>query len=258
MVEAYNAELARWRRSKQRGDINAFLRVDPRVLKWIVETKQCLLRDVEATYDEGFIRPALYRPFTTTYAYVDKLFISRLYQLRRILPDEEASAENRLIVATCHSQTPFSVQATNLLPCVDVGGRPSMCFPLYRYDDGGVRPENVTDFALEHFRERYADGAITKWAIFYYVSAILHHGEYRERYGANLKRELPRIPCAGDFWRFSKAGKQLMDLHVGWESQPVYELRHVETPRRVAGLASVPDESDQGSRRDPLQSVLAH
>ena len=41
---------------------------------------------------------------------------------------------------------------------------------------------------------RYADRSITKWDIFHYVYAVLHHPEYRERYAANLRRELPRIP----------------------------------------------------------------
>ena len=36
--------------------------------------------------------------------------------------------------------------------------------------------------------------SITKWDIFHYVYAVLHHPEYRERYAANLRRELPRIP----------------------------------------------------------------
>jgi predicted helicase len=30
--------------------------------------------------------------------------------------------------------------------------------------------------------------------IFHYTYALLHHPHYRDRYAANLKRELPRIP----------------------------------------------------------------
>lgn len=59
------------------------------------------------------------------------------------------------------------------------------------------RRENVTDWALELFREHYGDKKIAKWDIFYYVYAVLHHPEYRERYAENLKRELPRIPLVG-------------------------------------------------------------
>jgi predicted helicase len=58
------------------------------------------------------------------------------------------------------------------------------------------RRENITDWALEQFRARYHDPSITKWDIFHYIYAVLHHPEYRERYAANLRRELPRVPFA--------------------------------------------------------------
>jgi predicted helicase len=63
-------------------------------------------------------------------------------------------------------------------------------------EDGTHRRENITDWALEQFRVRYGDRSITKWDIFHYIYAVLHHPEYRERYAANLRRELPRIPFA--------------------------------------------------------------
>jgi hypothetical protein len=47
---------------------------------------------------------------------------------------------------------------------------------------------------LEQFRARYGDRSITKWDIFHCIYAVLHHPEYRQRYAANLRRELPRIP----------------------------------------------------------------
>jgi len=62
---------------------------------------------------------------------------------------------------------------------------------------GSNRRENITDWALREFRTHYSDPNITKWDIFHYVYAVLHHPEYRERYAANLKRELPRIPFVG-------------------------------------------------------------
>jgi Type ISP C-terminal specificity domain len=39
--------------------------------------------------------------------------------------------------------------------------------------------------ALEQFRVRYCDRSITKWGIFHYIYAVLHHSEYRQRYAAN-------------------------------------------------------------------------
>jgi predicted helicase len=62
--------------------------------------------------------------------------------------------------------------------------------------EGAVRSA-FQPWALEQFRSHYADPSITKWDIFHYVYAVIHHPEYRHRYAANLRRELPRIPFIG-------------------------------------------------------------
>ena len=106
------------------------------------------------------------------------------------------------------------------------------CFPFYIYDEGGTnRRENITDWALTEFRSHYNDDTITKWDIFHYNYGFLHHPDYREKYEANLKRDLPHIPFATDFWGFAEAGARLADLHVTYESQPEYDkLKFVQTP----------------------------
>ena len=73
-----------------------------------------------------------------------------------------------------------------------------------------------------------ATANITKWDIFHYVYAMLHHPEYRERYAANLKRELPRIPFAPDFRSLARTGKRLTEMHVNYEQQPEFPLERVE------------------------------
>ena len=110
----------------------------------------------------------------------------------------------------------------------------SQCFPFYTYDeDGSNRRENITDWALDRFRAHYGDDTITKWdMIFHYVYGLLHHPTYRDRYQANLKRDLPRIPFAPDFRAFAEAGARLATIHVGYEEQPEYRLRKAETPEK--------------------------
>jgi predicted helicase len=103
--------------------------------------------------------------------------------------------------------------------------------PFYTYaEDGTDRQENITDWAVKQFRAHYEDHSITKWDIFHYVYALLHHPLYRERYAANLKRELPRIPFTGDFKGFAEIGKRLAEIHVDYEEQPEYPLEKIETP----------------------------
>jgi predicted helicase len=64
------------------------------------------------------------------------------------------------------------------------------------------------------------------------VYAVLHHPEYRVRYAANLRRELPRIPLIGEdartFRAFSEIGRKLADLHVNYEDASEYKLKRVE------------------------------
>ena len=84
------------------------------------------------------------------------------------------------------------------------------------------------DSAVAQFREHYSDDSIGKEDVFYYIYALLHHPSYRERYSANLKRELPRIPIAPDFVAFATAGRKLAQLHVGYESLDPWPLRAIE------------------------------
>jgi predicted helicase len=123
----------------------------------------------------------------------------------------------------------FALVANRISDQLPQGG--SQCFPFYTYnEDGTNRRENITDWALEQFRTHYKNKAITKWDIFHYVYALLHHPLYRERYAANLKRELPRIPFAPEFKAFAEIGKRLAEIHVGYEQQPEYPLERIEAP----------------------------
>lgn len=90
-----------------------------------------------------------------------------------------------------------------------------------------VRRDAITDAGLVHFQSVYPGEAISKQDLFFYVYGILHSPDYRERYADNLNKELPRIPrvrTAADFWAFSKAGRELGDLHVNYETVEPYPL----------------------------------
>ena len=97
------------------------------------------------------------------------------------------------------------------------------------FEIGGYRRrDNITDATLKAFREHYHDQRspkgeqIDKEAIFFYVYALLHHPEYRERYQADLKKMLPRIPKVQDFWSYANIGRELAELHVNYEQLEPY------------------------------------
>lgn len=88
--------------------------------------------------------------------------------------------------------------------------------------DGYRRVDNVTDATLASYREHYGDAGITKEDIFFYVYALLHHPEYRERYEDDLKKMLPHIPRAAGFHTYANVGRELADLHVNYEQVEPY------------------------------------
>ncbi|WP_292929444.1 type ISP restriction/modification enzyme [Nitrosomonas sp.] len=94
-----------------------------------------------------------------------------------------------------------------------------------RKNGGYVRRDAITDAGLAHFQQAYPHETIGKEDIFYYVYGLLHSKDYRSRYADNLSKELPRMPCvktAADFWAFSKAGRALAELHLNYETVPMY------------------------------------
>ncbi|MDO8473400.1 MAG: type ISP restriction/modification enzyme, partial [Dehalococcoidia bacterium] len=84
--------------------------------------------------------------------------------------------------------------------------------------DGYARHDAITDWSLSEFRNHYQDKSISKEDVFYYVYGLLHSPQYREKYESSLKKMLPRIPFAADFHGFSKAGRSLAKLHLGYET----------------------------------------
>ena len=231
-VDEYNSEVDRFRRSGAGAEVDNFVRYDR--IKWSRDLKKDLERGRYAEFDIGKLRTCLYRPFCVRTLFFDRILNEEIYGFDRISPTHEAHEENSLIALTnLGSEKPFMVLAARGMADVHVvgAGAASQCFPFYVYDeDGSNRRENITDWALKQFQDHYADAKIDKWSIFHYVYGVLHHPGYREKFADNLKRELPRIPFAPDFWAFAGAGKKLATLHLDYEKLTPWELEFVETP----------------------------
>ncbi len=224
MMDFYNAEVARWQRRTALGaNLNTFVSDDGTQIKWTDRLKTALKRGELVEFSSEKVRNHLYRPFTKSNLYFDRVMNQRVYVMPSIFPVPETENENRAIcVSGIGSGKPFQTLMADLLPSVDILEK-TQCFPFYTYaEDGTNRRENITDWALAAFRAHYADARITKWDIFNYTYGLLHHPDYREAYADNLKLDLPHVPFAPDFWGFANAGAQLAELHVNYESQPEY------------------------------------
>lgn len=184
-------------------------------------------------------RVALYRPFMRVNSYFDDDLNQERYQLPRFFPTP--SHRNLVIcVSGIGASKDFSALITDCIPDLQLQFN-GQCFPLYWYDDSMaditdlfsaqqsdadryVRRDGVTDWILSTARKQYGS-RVTKEDIFYYVYGILHAPDYRTTFAADLKKSLPRLPLVespDDFWAFSRAGRSLAEIHLGYEHVEPY------------------------------------
>jgi predicted helicase len=66
------------------------------------------------------------------------------------------------------------------------------------------------------------------------VYAILHDPLFREKYALDLKRSFPHIPLYPEFWQWAEWGKQLIELHLRYESIAAYKFKRRDVPDQKA------------------------
>ena len=224
-IQAYQSTLDRVKRQQSMSVEEVIDTQDIRI-KWTRQLKASLRRRADTVANDAKFRSVLYRPFAKQCLYFDPFWNEEQYKQPQWFPNDHT--ENTVIAVTdSGSEKPFMALAAALVCDLHFtgAGTGAQCFPFYTHDaDGSNRQENVTDWALGNFRQQYKDEQISKRDIFHYVYAVLHHPQYRKRYAANLRRDLPRIPFVKDFWGFAKSGKRLAELHVNYEQQPEFPL----------------------------------
>jgi predicted helicase len=180
----------------------------PDRIKWSRDLKQDALRGKVASFENDKIRRAVYRPFSKRWLFLDRILNEEVYQW--------PSISGRVIWMKTGADWPFFALMSDVI-CDRLPQGGSQCFPL----------AHLKDSAVAQLRHHYADNSITKEDVFHYIYALLHHPGYRERYAANLKRGLPRIPFAPSFAAFSTAGRELARLHVKYESLDPWPLKEI-------------------------------
>lgn len=228
--------------------VAAFLAANPeatdeREIKWSSSLQQSLGRGLSVDFDSDRIRMATYRPFNSQWVYFDKAMNHRRGELATIFPTPQHTNFGFYQVGN-GSAVPFSAIMIKAMPDLHVTGAGStgQFFPRWTYeqadddgtldfggdvDDSGYRRvDNITDEILSLYRGAVGN-QVDKDGIFYYVYGILHDPGYRNRYAADLKKMLPHIPTPDTLDRFQHVadiGRQLADLHVGYEEVEPYPL----------------------------------
>ncbi|OMC22242.1 DEAD/DEAH box helicase [Mycobacterium colombiense] len=261
LIVNYNAQIAQFseyceRQAIKRPDekaVTAYLvkypsAADEHSIKWSSSLKQHLARGVRIAFDSSSVRVGLYRPFDTEHVYFDARLNHRCGELASMFPTPHHKNVGFYVVGA-GSDVPFSALMLAHLPNLHVTGAGSggQFFPRWTYEKaqasegeldyvstdsasvdehGYRRTDNITDGILRLYRAAIGN-RITKDDIFHYAYALLHEPKYRERYAADLKKMLPRIPTPETRDRFGQlvdAGRKLADLHIGYEAVEPYPL----------------------------------
>ena len=208
-------------------------------IKWTSDLLKLVQKKRISIGDSLKFVKTLYRPYTKHWYFDDADWSWTRHLMPSYFP--EINVENVLIcvsgVGARSGFTALIADSITNLHTVDTG----QCFPLYVYEKGEsvgglfdqgaeaskyARRDAVTDEGLQYFLDAYPGEQISKEDIFFYVYGLLHSQEYRDRYADNLSKELPRIPrvkTPEGFWGFSKAGRELAEWHLNYETIEPYK-----------------------------------
>lgn len=223
MIDYYNSELDRY--TKEGGGINPskFVRNDSHKIIWGELTNR-IARGERLMFKPEALCVANYRPFVPQWFYYDKPLIQRTYQMVNFFPTPDA--KNLVICVSAASATKdFSCIITDKIPDLHFLGD-TQCFPLYYYvqaagsglfgGEGGLeRRDGVSDYAVRVLGERGIRAE--KEEIFYAIYGALHERGWRERYGDDLRKSLPRLDLARtreEFERLRDRGRRMAELHL--------------------------------------------
>ncbi|MDA5111089.1 N-6 DNA methylase [Brevibacillus thermoruber] len=241
MIDFYNAQVRDYEVASkhEKPDVETIIDNDPKKISWSRKLKNDLGRFVHHEFKPGLVVRSMYRPFCKQWTYFDPGFNDFSGQMPKIFP-QNGQKNLMIYLSGTGGSKEFSALIVDLLPDLNLQHSGGQGFPLFTYEkidnsgglfeaettDDFVKKENIPESILYKFGKAY-DSKISKEDIFYYVYGVLHSPEYKERFAADLKKVLPRIPMVQDFWSFSKAGRELAYWHLNYETVEPWPLDEI-------------------------------
>jgi len=220
----------------------------PSVIKWSRDLRNEFGRGRRVVYSEANRIQSIYRPFVAKQYFADFTMNDVLTRNHYEMFGKDLKQPNK-VVNFCVNGKHFYALATDGIADFHFTGD-TQCLPLYRYTGDGERVNNITEWGLRrinaHYRSKFGERfeevagapAITAEDVFEYTYAVLHDPVYRHDYAVDLLREFPRLPLYDDWATWVKMGRELLDLHIGFEDEKRYCLKRVD--REVTSTGSAP------------------
>ena len=213
----------------------------PTFIKWSRDLRNEFRRGRRIVYNEANRIQSLYRPFVKKHHFADFTMNDVLTRNHYAMFGADLKQPNKVI---CFQSTggrrAFAALASDKAVDLHLFFDGTQCLPLYRYTEDGERVSNITDWGLRginaHYRKEFGERfeevvggeRITAEDVFAYTYAVLHDPVYRHDYAVDLLREFPRLPLYHDWDAWVKMGRELLELHIGFEDVEPYPLERVD------------------------------
>lgn len=217
MVANYSSELERLSKVKDPKERIEKVNKSENFIKWSRGLTEKFKKGQEIELNNNNIILFMHRPFTKKWLFYDKGIIEMPSRYQHIYKN----MENVLYLQGQGSKKEFSCIVTNLIPNFQLVHN-GKGFPMYAGRDSfGIVPNISESFLKKH--------NLSLDEAFYLLYGVLHSKEYKIKYSNDLAKEFPRIPNLNNRDKFIEVGRKLVDLHLNYESVPVYEGVTIES-----------------------------
>jgi predicted helicase len=218
MINNYNSEVEKLSLYGNEDEKLAARNLNENFIKWTRGLNNLLLKNKRIEVEEDNMILSSYRPFSKKWVYYNKNIIEMPGRLKEIMGEN-----NRIIVITgVGARRPFSALVTDCIPNLHLQDSGQVFFEFNNAKNALFEQNNnMSNIIAEKLDVDLED-------VFYYVYGVLNSKEYQEKYGNDLKKDLPRIPILKNKEKFIRVGKKLVELHLDYENVPPYEELEIQ------------------------------
>lgn len=240
LIENFNSEVDRLKEIKSTTERRNAINTNEVFIKWSEGLKSKLDRLEKITFDENKLQIAPYRPFTKKWLYFDKAVIEMTRNF-----DVKMDLNSITLYVSGNSKQEFSTLVINGIPNIHLlnTGQGFLLNDCSLSEGLLSGNSNIS----QSFKNKIK---LNDDEVFYYVYAILHCLEFNEKYQNDLRKTLPKIPILKNKEEFVNIGSQLVNLHLNYESVPMYDNLKIEMKNNPSYYVNKMKHPKKGNKED--------